>query len=140
MSGFVPAVPSGGLTGWAFLSRTAEAQKTAHAASSVQTREANYFREKIGSVRTAEGLVADRRLLSVALTAFGLEADLPNRYFVRQVLESDPSDKDALAFRLADPRYGDLAKAFGFGSVFGAATGRRGFADRILSILPDPQL
>lgn len=39
-----------------------------------------YFRAKIGSVKTAEQLVSDRRLLKVALGAFGLEADINNRF------------------------------------------------------------
>jgi hypothetical protein len=132
MSGFLPALPAGGLVGWSFLSRTAGAQKAAHAASPVQSREAAYFREKIGTVTSAAELVADRRLLSVALTAFGLQDDLPNKFFIRRVLESDPSDPRALAFRLADSRYGELARAFGFTSLFGPATTQRGFADRIL--------
>lgn len=133
MSGYLPAIPFGGVAGWVFLTRTADTQAEAHAVSPIQSREAEYFRSRISEIRTAEDLVADRRLLSIALTAYGLEDDLPNRYFIRKVLESDPSDKQALAFRLADSRYGEMAKAFGFGSIFGPSTNRAGFAERVLA-------
>ena len=92
MTGFRPAVPAAGLPGWAFLSRTASAQQAAHASSSTLQRDTAYFRANIGSIQSAEELVSDRRLLSVALTAFGLEDDLQNRFFIRKILESDPSD------------------------------------------------
>ena len=45
-----------------------------------------YFEDKIASVTTAEDLVADRRLLSVALGAFGLDGDINSKFFVQKVL------------------------------------------------------
>ncbi len=80
---FTPVVPVGGYAGWTFLARTREAQKQAFVASASQQRDEAYFRAKIGGISTAEELVADRRLLSVVLGAFGLEADIDNRYFIR---------------------------------------------------------
>ena len=113
---FQPTIPLGGVAGWTFLKRTLATQKSAHAASSQLDREAIYFREKIGTIKTAEDLVADRRLLRVALGAFGLSGDLNNRFFIRKVLESSALDTKSLANKLSDKRYGELSPAFGFGT------------------------
>lgn len=130
---FTPALPMGGLPGWAFLKRTMAVQQTAFAASAPLVRDADHFRDRIGTVRSAEALVGDRRLLSVALGAFGLEADLGNRFFIRKMLEEGTESRDALANRLTDRRYRDFVAAFGFGNDGGARTGQPGFADAILS-------
>ncbi len=119
---FTPLVPAAGLAGWRFLERTLDRQQQAHAAAPLAQRETAYFRERIGSVRSAADLVADRRLLQVALTAFGLADDINNRAFLRRVLESDLSDRRSLANRLADKRYLELARAFDFANPDGPAT------------------
>lgn len=112
---FQPFVPVGGLAGWRFLQNTIDTQKTAFAGSTVVQRDLAYFAEKIGEVETPEQLVADFRLLSVALGAFGLSDDIGNKFLIRTVLEEGTIDPDALSNKLSDSRYGDLAKAFGFG-------------------------
>lgn len=114
---FQPVLAGGGLSGWAFLSRTRETQQAAFDASAPILRDSTYFEEKIGSIRTAEELVGDRRLLRVALGAFGLQDDIDNRYFLRRVLEEGTFDDGALANRLSDSRYRDFARAFGFGDL-----------------------
>lgn len=130
---FAPVIPFGGYAGWTFLKRTMASQQAALAASPEQTRDAAYFREKIGSISTAEQLVGDRRLLKVALGAFGLEADLNNRFFIRKVLEDGTLKDGALALRLADPRYRDFSAAFGFGNFSTPNTKLSDFADRTLA-------
>lgn len=65
----------------------------------------------------ADASVCRSRLLSTALSAFGLEADIANKAFIQKVLESDVSDKKSLVNRLADKRYLKMAGAFGFGSA-----------------------
>lgn len=129
---FTPVVPVGGYAGWTFLARTREAQKQAFVASASQQRDEAYFRAKIGGISTAEELVADRRLLSVALGAFGLEADIDSKYFIRKVLEDGTLDPDALANKLADKRYLEFSKAFGFGDYATPRTKLSDFADAIL--------
>lgn len=109
-----PIIPTGGNLGWAFLTRTREAQQSAFRSSAVVTRQTDYFLEKIGSVRSAEDLVKDHRLLTVALGAFGLDDDIQNKFFVRKVLEEGVRNDEAFANRLADKRYFALAEAFGF--------------------------
>ncbi len=112
---YTPVIPMGGYAGWAFLSRTREAQQAAFDNSGKIARDVAYFTENIGKIETAGQLMADRRLLEVALGAFGLDEDIGNRYFIQKVLEDGTLEPEALSNRLSDRRYHDLAKAFGFG-------------------------
>lgn len=130
---FSPVIPFGGYAGWTFLKRTMASQQAALAAAPEQKRDTAYFREKIGSISTAEQLVSDRRLLKVALGAFGLEADLNNRFFIRKVLEDGTLKEGALALRLADPRYREFSAAFGFGDFSTPNTKLSDFADKTLA-------
>lgn len=129
---FQPVVPFGGHAGWAFLTRTQDAQKQAYEKSPAIVREADYFRENIGKIETAEQLVSDRTLLKVALGAFGLDGDLDNKFFVKKVLEEGSLSSSSLANRLADKRYVEFASAFGFGDYDVPRTKISTFADEIL--------
>lgn len=134
---FRPAVPMTGVAGWAFLTRTMDAQKAAMQRAPVLQREMDHFRENIGNVSTPEQLVGDFTLLKVALGAFGLQDDISNRFFVRKVLAEGTFDPGSLANRLGDPRYAAMSRAFGFGSEAPPRTGLSGFADEILSAYAD---
>ncbi|TMV94022.1 DUF1217 domain-containing protein [Thioclava sp. BHET1] len=126
---YQPIIPFSGYAGWSFLNRTMEKQQAAFNASSEIQRNEDYFREKIGSVETAEDLVNDRRLLSVALGAFGLDEDINNKFFIRKVLEEGSLDSESLANKLSDKRYLKLTQAFGFGDY--------GIPRTVLSDFPD---
>ncbi|WP_377510228.1 DUF1217 domain-containing protein [Octadecabacter sp. R77987] len=129
---FQPVIPLSGYTGWRFLQRTLDTQQTAFSNSAPVARATDTFREKISEVRTAADLMADRELLQVALGAFGLDDDIGNTYFIQKVLEEGTLDEDALANKLSDSRYGDLAKAFGFGDFDTPRTVLSTFADEII--------
>lgn len=110
------SVGATGLLGWQIVQRTEARQIETVARDPVVQRSITYFQENIARAAKAEELVKDYRLLSTALSAFGLEADLPNRAFIQKVLESDTTDKSSLVNRLADKRYLRLAEAFGYGT------------------------
>lgn len=129
---FQPVIPAGGNLGWAFLTRTRAAQQSAFDASATVARQTEYFRENIAKVANAEDLVADRRLLTVALGAFGLGDDIGNKFFIRKVLEEGVGSDEAFANRLADKRYFAMAEAFGFDRT-PPNTVLSSFADRIVS-------
>jgi Protein of unknown function (DUF1217) len=129
---FSPVVPFGGYTGWSFLQRTVSSQKTAFEADPALARDEAYFRDKIGSIRTAEALVADRRLLSVALGAYGLDNDINNKAFIRKVLDEGTLKEGTLANRLADKQYAAMSAAFGF-DLSVPRTQVSTFADKILT-------
>ncbi|MEO1420885.1 MAG: DUF1217 domain-containing protein, partial [Pseudomonadota bacterium] len=97
------------------MQRTQDSQQDAFNSSSATTSATTYFRDNIGAITRAEDLVADRRLLSVALDAFGLSDQINSKALIRQVLESSTFDPESLANRLSDDRYLRLAEAFGFG-------------------------
>ena len=130
---YTPVIPLGGLAGWAFLKRTMTTQKAAYVASPEIKRDEDYFRAKIKSVKTAEQLVSDRRLLRVALGAFGLDGDINNKFFIRKVLEDGTLTTDALSNRLADKQYLAFSEAFGFGDFRTPRTQLSDFADKILA-------
>lgn len=130
---YTPIIPASGYAGWKLLNRTMVAQKTAFTSSAEMQRDEDYFREKIGSIKTAEELVSDRRLLKVALGAFGLEADIDNKFFIRKILEEGTLDSGDLANKLADKTYLKLSQAFGFGDYTTPRTVLSDFADEILA-------
>lgn len=120
----IGAAGLGGLAGWRLLQRTGEQQREMMSRLPQVQREQQAFAARMASKPTAEELIADYRSLKVALTAFGLEADLGNRAFLRKVLESDLGDRNSLANRLADKRYASFAAAFGFGDSIPVSPGR----------------
>lgn len=128
---FQPVLPVSGLPGWAFLNRTLERQTEIFDRSPLIERDTAYFERNIAGIRTAEDLVSDRRLLRVALGAFGLQDDLNSRAFIRQILEQGTADDSALANRLADDRYKQLADAFGFDDPAAPNTVNAGFGAEI---------
>jgi hypothetical protein len=128
---FQPVLPVGGLAGWALLDRTMDRQTELFNKSPQIVRDTEYFEKTIGDIKTAEDLVSDRRLLRVALGAFGLQEDLDSRAFIRKILEDGTSRNDALANRLTDPRYTQLATAFGFAEDQVLRTEDPGFGAKI---------
>jgi Protein of unknown function (DUF1217) len=129
---FAPVLPFTGITGWAFLERTQARQKSTFDASPALKRDEAYFREKIGGITTAEALVKDRRLLTVALGAFGLDGDINNRFYIRKVLEEGTLKTDSLANKLADKQYAAMSAAFGF-DLATPRTQISTFADKIVA-------
>lgn len=130
---FSIALPLSGYGGWKFLRRTEEAQMQRMQADPIMQRDEAYFREKIGSVTTADQLVSDKRLLRVALGAYGLSGDVNNTYFIKKVLQDGTLDTGDLANRLTDKNYAALSSAFGFGDYSVPATQVSTFADDILA-------
>lgn len=128
---FQPVIPMGGLAGWSFLNSTMGTQKQAFDEAPRIVRDTDYFEQKISKVSSAEDLVADRRLFRVALGAFGLQEDLDNRFLIRKILEGGTKNPDALANKLSDSRYKDLAEAFGFAGPSPPRTQSAGFGAEI---------
>lgn len=130
---FAPVVPLGGLAGLRFVERTFDRQIETFGRSPEIQREIDHFLAHAGEAKTAEALVADRRLLRVALGAFGLEDEVDKRAFVRRVLEEGVLDPKALANRLADPAWKKLARTLGygdFGGFLGLESVRQDLAER----------
>ncbi|MEM9010072.1 MAG: DUF1217 domain-containing protein [Pseudomonadota bacterium] len=129
---FQPVVPLSGLSGWRFLERTEAAQRETFNKGPELARDIAYFRENIGAVETAEDLVGDRRLLKVALGAFGMSEEIDKRAFVRKILEDGTEDPSAFANRLVDRRYKEFAATLGFGNISGSRLGLSSVVDGIV--------
>ena len=128
---YQPVVLNAGVAAWQFVQRTYDRQFEIFTSSNELQRDVDYFSENIGSITSAEDLVNDRRLLTVALGAFGLEDDINNKFLIRKMLEEGTTADDALANRFTDQRYRDLSAAFGFGPGEIPQTLAPGFSDRI---------
>jgi hypothetical protein len=130
---FQPVLPLTGYTGWGFLKRTMARQQAVQQSLPVQQRDETYFRDKIGKADTAEKLVNDKRLLRIALTAFGLEGDVNSKAFIQKILEGGTLKEGSLANKLADKQYLKLSAAFGYGDFSVPRTKISTFPDEILS-------
>jgi len=79
-----------------------------------------YYAANIGSVKSIKDLVGNYRLLSYALTAYGLGDQVNNKALVTKVLEGGVTNSDgsnnpkALANTLANANWAKFAKAFDF--------------------------
>lgn len=130
---FEPLIPAGGLLGYRVLTSTEAKQRATFEARPDIARDIDYFTRNIAAVKTPDDLVADRRLLRVALGAFGLDEDIDKRAFIRKILAEGTEDPEAFANRFVDPRYARLSRAFGFGDIGGARIGRQVFPQEITS-------
>lgn len=116
---YTPVIPVSGLIGLRLLDRTYQAQFDAFSRSPDVQRDIDYFLEHAGEATTAEDLVGDRRLLKVALGAFGLDDEIDHQAFVRKILEEGTLDSKSLANRLSDPAWAEFSRALGYGDVGG---------------------
>ena len=130
---FQPVLPLSGYSGWGFLKRTMVRQQAVQQALPAQQRDEAYFRDKIGKADTAEKLASDKRLLRIALTAFGLEGDVNNKAFIQKILEGGTLKEGSLANKLADKQYQKLSSAFGYGDYSVPRTKISTFPDEILA-------
>jgi len=130
---FRPAIPLGGYLGWRVFENSAARQFEIFEQSASVERDLEYFRENISTALTAEDLVADRRLLSVALGAFGLSDEIGKKAFIRRILDDGTESTDAFANRLNDPRWRDFSERFGYGNLGGTRVLLSEFREEIAS-------
>ncbi len=115
-----PAIPLSGVAGLRFLDRTYDRQFEVFNSSPDVAREIAYFDENAETISSVDDLMADRRVLTVVLGAFGLSEDNGKFAFIRKVIEEGTIEPDAFANRLVDPRYREMADFLAFGN-FGNA-------------------
>ncbi|WP_108259080.1 DUF1217 domain-containing protein [Mangrovicoccus ximenensis] len=109
---YTPLLPGTSLSSWLYLKDSRAAQLGAFSQDGLLKREQQNFVQKIGQMSSVDDLMKDYQSLKVALGAHGLKDDLPNRYFIRQVIEQGTDDPGDFANRLSDGRYAALAKTF----------------------------
>lgn len=134
---FQPVVAGSGLQGWRMLQRTLPTQKMLFADSAVQKRMIDHYRANAVGLKSSGSLVEDRQLREVALTAFGLQDDLNSQFFVKRILDDGVQQPSALANRLADTRYRQMAESFGFDGVSQLVGLTRAQTERVVSQFQD---
>jgi hypothetical protein len=128
---FSPIILGSGQAGYDYLKRTRDSQEQLMAQSGEIKRNLDAAKSRMASIQDTEALLADREVLQVALSAFGLEEDINNTGFLRQVLDSDLNNALSFANRLADSRYQDLALTFNFKGSTGANLPGAAIADTL---------
>ncbi len=86
--------------------------------------ETAYFRANIAKVQSIGDLMADKRLLTYAMAAYGLDASNESATTVRSMLEGGVSDPNSPANKLADKSYARFVAAFDF-ATYGQDTTTR---------------
>ncbi len=128
---YIPAIPLGGYLGWRVFENSADKQFEIFKKSPAIVRNMEYFRENIENAGSAKKLVNDRKLLTVALGAYGLEDEINKKAFIQKVLEDGTDLSGSFANRLNDPRWKDFARDFGYGNFTGPRVGNEAFRDKV---------
>ncbi|MGQ9369348.1 DUF1217 domain-containing protein [Azospirillum sp. ST 5-10] len=85
------------------------------------TRDIEYFKANIGKVSTVDAFMADDRLYRFVMEAFDLESQIYARALIRKVLEQGVVDDGALANRLNDSKFKEMATVLSFAETGGLA-------------------
>lgn len=73
-----------------------------------------YYLENVPQAKSIDDLMDDEKLLTFALTAYGMEDRIEDKAFVRELLEGGVEDPDSLANRQTDAKYAEFVSAFNF--------------------------
>jgi hypothetical protein len=85
--------------------------------------EAQYYQTRIAALTSVDDLIADERLFTYALTAYGIDASIASEAAIRSVLTSDLADPSSAANQMGNARYVALAAAFSFEADGSVAAG-----------------
>ena len=102
-------------------SKNIDQQLAAVAKTPEVKRETDYYLANIGKVKSIDDFMKDKRLVTYAMTAYGLGDLSYATAFVRKLLEGGVDDPKAMANQLADARYTAFVKTFNFVD-YGSAT------------------
>ena len=90
--------------------------------NTVAAREAQFFKDNIGSIKSVDDFMKNTRVFNYAMKAYGLEDMTNSKAFIRKVLQSDVNDQDSFVRKLTDTRFLTFAKAFNFATDGKVAT------------------
>lgn len=72
-----------------------------------------YFIRQAPKLKTPDALLRDYRSLSIVLSAFGMKVSLRQTALLRKLMTEDPSNKNSVVQKLANPAYLRFASAMG---------------------------
>lgn len=106
-------------------------------------RETDYYLATIGKIKTIEGFLANDRVFSYAMKAFGLKDMIYAKAFVKKVLTDGIDSAQSFTNQLTDPRFKELATAFNFKSLGTTTTiferAQKGVVDKYLQVKLEEQ-
>jgi Protein of unknown function (DUF1217) len=101
-------------------------------------RETEYYLKTIGSIKTMDAFLANDRVYTYAMKAFGLNDMVYAKAFVRKVLTDGVDTAQSFANLLADPRFRELALTFNFKSTGATTTifdkAQKGVVDKYMQV------
>jgi len=128
---YTPAIPLGGLLGWRVFDQSISRQFDAFSNTEKAQRDVQYFRDNIANATSAKDLIEDRKLLAVALGAFGLEEEINKKAIILKVLQEGTDIPTSFANRLADPKWREFSAEFGYGNFAGARVELSSLQDKV---------
>ena len=106
-------------------------------------RETDYYLATIGKIKTIEDFLANDRVFSYAMKAFGLKDMIYAKAFVKKVLTDGIDSANSFTNQLTDPRFKELATAFNFKSLGTTTTiferTQKGVVDKYLQVQLEEQ-
>jgi hypothetical protein len=114
------------------LSHSREKQFAQFAQRPLVEREAEYFLKEAKKVETVDDFLNNRRLMAVALSAFGMDEEINYMGRIKKVMSESIDDKDALMNKLIDPRFKEIATEFALGDVGTLKLGLNSFLREIV--------
>jgi hypothetical protein len=109
---FKPFIVGTGLSAWSTLQSTLARQKDTFNKRPDISNQIKIFESEMQEINNPETLVNKWTSLNVALGAFDLSEDVNNGFFIQRILEEGSTETSALANRLQDNRYRQLAQNF----------------------------
>lgn len=112
----LPRLPAMQTTSATYRQITKNLDRTLTATSAskpVALETANYLKN-IGNIKSIDAFIANTRVFTYAMNAFGLGDMAHAKAFMRKVLTEGIDDPKAFAHRLADDRFVNFARAFDF--------------------------
>jgi hypothetical protein len=108
------AASSSAVQGYRLIEKTLDRQMESFEKNPAVKREIEYVREKLKTTDSAGELVGDYRVMRFVMSAFGLDSQVNAKALIKRVLDEGWRDSAAMANKLVDPRYKEMAKAFDF--------------------------
>ncbi len=101
-------------------------------------RETDYYMATIGKIKSIEGFLANDRVYTYAMKAFGLKDMVYAKAFVKKVLTDGIDSANSFTNQLTDPRFKELATAFNFKNLGTTTTiferAQKGVVDKYLQV------
>ena len=99
---------------YAILSKDMKTSLDRVASQTTVKKDADYYADNINKVKDVDDFLGNYKLYSYAMTAYGLSDMTYAKAFMKKVLESDLTDPNSFANKLADSRYKTFAAAYNF--------------------------